>query len=167
MSTPLLLVDELCTIAEAATADLLLENENNSLSAAQIVAGFLDEDIPTTGKPSEPSTLAPFVIVRFLSAKDMLGQSTATVKFIAMTYSKRGQGWRDAVELLIRIRMALLRNQTVGKRFRLEHPIEWEMPEDRPWPYSVAWMTTTWTIAQPIEEIDYDQSLGGIYGEKY
>ena len=167
MSTPLLLVDELCTVVQAATADLMLETESGERKAAQVIPGFLDEDEPKPGKPPDDSVPVPFVIVRFLDSDDNQEQSTATVKIIATTYSKQGQGWRDPLELLERIRQALLRKRIVGKRFMFAYPIKIEMPEDRPWPYSIAWMTTTWTIAQPIEEINYDKDWGGIYGEKY
>ena len=155
MSTPLLLIDELCAVARAVTAGLMLETESGQLVAAKIIPGFLDEDDPKPGKPPDDSIPVPFVIVRFISAEDAQEQSTATVKLIATTYSKHGQGWRDPLELLERIRQAFLHKRTVANRFRLEYPIKTEMPEDRPWPYSVAWMTTTWIIAKPIEEVDY------------
>ncbi|WP_425057621.1 hypothetical protein SCACP_21380 [Sporomusa carbonis] len=155
MSTPLLLVDELCTVAQAATADLMLETESGTLVPARVIPGFLDEDEPKPGKPPDDTLPVPFLIVRYLTSEDTGQGGTATVKFIATTYSKHGQGWRDPLELLERIRQGLLKNRTVAKKFWLEFPIKCEMPEDRPWPYSVAWMTTNWTIAQPIEEVDY------------
>ena len=166
MSTTLLLIDELCTVVQEATGNLMLETENsNNLTAVQVIPGFLDDDSPKAGKPD--SIPVPFVIVRLLSAEDGSQQSTAIVKIIATTYSRHGQGWRDALEVLERIRQTLLTNRTVAKKFRLEFPVKIEVPEERPWPYSVAWMTTAWTIAQPIMKIDYDKDWGGIYGEKY
>ncbi|MDD4599624.1 hypothetical protein SDC9_04142 [bioreactor metagenome] len=157
MSTPLLLVDELCILVGQATKELILEVKKGEPRAPIIISGFLDDDEPKPGRPPEDETekAVPFVIARFLTGEDSQQTGTATIRIIATTYSKHGQGWRDPLEVLERIRQELLRNRTLGKKFRLELPIKTEMPEDQPWPYWVAWMTTTWTIAQPIEEVDY------------
>lgn len=94
MSTPLLLVDELCILAGQATKELILEVKKGEPRAPIIISGFLDDDEPQAGKPPEDATekAVPFVIVRFLAGEDGQQAGTATVRLIATTYSKHGQG---------------------------------------------------------------------------
>lgn len=178
MSTPLILVDELCVMAEQELKDMLLEVElpqNNHPNdkplesesqgiaprAPSIIPGFLDDDEPKAGKQDDISKSIPFVIVRYLNGEETENQGTATVKFIATTYSQHGQGWRDPLNVLERLRQAILRKRIIASRFEIQFPFKIDAPEDRPWPYWVAWMTTTWSVGRPILT-EYEE---GMYGE--
>lgn len=152
MSTPLLLIDELCRLAAEATKELSLETKQGERRPPAVIAGFLDEDEPQPGKPQEDAMkkAVPFIIVRFLDGQDTEQAGTATARIIATTYSKHGQGWRDPLEVLERIRQAIITNRPLARQFDLQLPIKWEQPEDQPWPYWIAWMTTTWAVGRPI-----------------
>lgn len=166
MSTPLILVDELCKLIEQATQDLLLETKAGEHRAPVIIPGFLDEDEPRPGKPpldDEVERSVPFIIVRFLSGEEQDQSGSAAVKIIAMTYSKHGQGWRDPLNVLERIRQAILQSRPLAKQFNLQLPLKYEMPEDRPWPHSIAWMITRWEIGRPLLT-EMEESM---YGEDY
>ncbi len=152
MSTPLLLIDELCKLTAGATAELVLEAKHGeSPRPPAIVPGFLDEDEPRPGRPPEDEVekAVPFVIVRFVTGEDTDQAGTATVRLIAVTYSKHGQGWRDPLNVLERIRQAIITHRLLANQFDLQLPIKWDMPEEQPWPYWIAWMTTTWAIGRP------------------
>ncbi|WP_325534398.1 hypothetical protein [Sporomusa sp.] len=163
MSTPLILVDELCKLITDATAELVLEKKAGEPRPPSVVPGFLDDDEPRPGKPpdDEFEKAVPFVLVRFLNGEDNQQAGTATVRLIATTYSKHGQGWRDPLEVLERIRQAILTHRPLAQQFDLQLPIKWEMPEEQPWPYWIAWMTTTWAIGRPILT-EWEESM---YGE--
>lgn len=153
MSTPLILVDELCKLISKATAELVLEAKAGiSPRPLSVIPGFLDEDEPRPGRPpdDEVEKAVPFVLVRFVAGEDTEQAGTATIRLIATTYSKHGQGWRDPLEVLERIRQAILTHWPLAKQFDLQLPIKWDMPEEQPWPYWIAWMTTTWAVGRPI-----------------
>jgi hypothetical protein len=166
MSTPLILVDELCKLASEATKELILEVKNGDPRAPMIIPGFLDDDDePKPGKPPEDETekAVPFVIVRFLTGEESRDEGKAMVKITAVTYSKHGQGWRDPLNILERIKQSILIKRPLARQFDLQFPIKWEMPEDRPWPYSVGWMITSWKTGRPI----LTEMEEGSYGETY
>ena len=153
MSTPLILVDELCKLISKATAELVLEAKaGTSPRPLSVIPGFLDEDEPRPGRPpdDEVEKAVPFVLVRFIAGEDTEQAGTATIRLIATTYSKHGQGWRDPLEVLERIRQAILTHRPLASQFDLQLPIKWDMPEEQPWPYWIAWMTTTWAVGRPI-----------------
>lgn len=163
MSTPLLLVDELCRLIDKATAELVLETKSGLRRPPVAIPGFLDDDEPKPGKPPEDEVekAAPFVLVRFRAGEDSEQNGTATIRMIAITYSKHGQGWRDPLNVLERIRQAILMHRPLARQFDLQLPIKWEMPEEQPWPYWIAWMTTTWAIGRPIlTEMEEDVYYG-------
>lgn len=151
MSTPVLLVDELKVFIEGVVSDYRLDTKQAELSRApQVLAGYLP--------PKEPnSTDYPFVIVRFIEGTDAQDEGKAVIKIIAGTYSEDAQaGWRDPANILQRIRTEFLKRRIVGGKFRLEFPLKIEMPEEQPYPEWIGFMTTTWTIAQPVEEVTYE-----------
>lgn len=152
MSTPLILVDELCKLIADATAELVLEAKTGPPRPPSAVAGFLDDDEPRPGKPpdDEFERAVPFVLVRFRSGEDTQDAGTATVRLIATTYSRHGQGWRDPLNVLERIRQGIITSRPLARQFDLQLPIKWEMPDEQPWPYWIAWITTTWAIGRPI-----------------
>lgn len=164
MSTPLLLIDELCKLAEQATKDLRLETKAGELRAPMIIPGWLDADEPKAGKPpDDEDKQVPFVLVRLIIGEEAEQTGSADVKFIIMTHSKSGQGWRDPLIIIERLRQAFLKSRPLARKFNLQFPIKYEMPEDLPWPYFVGRMVTSWEIARPILT-EFEE---GNYGERY
>lgn len=164
MSTPLILVDELSGLISEITGELMLETKQGELRALAVIPGFLDEDEPRPGKPPEDEIekAVPFVVVRFLTGEDSEPVGKVTIRIIATTYSKHGQGWRDPLNVLERIRQGMLTKRPLAKKFDLQLPIKWEMPEEQPWPYWIAWMTTIWAVGRPtlteMEETMYGEN---------
>lgn len=154
MSTPVLLVDELQTFIGGVVGDYQMETNRPNLSKApQVIAGYL----PPKKSDSSSDPDFPFVIVRLIEGTDTQDDAKVVIKIIAGTFSEDAQsGWRDPVNILQRIRTELLKRRVVGGKFRLEFPLKIEMPEEQPFPEWVGFMTTTWTIAQPVEEVQYD-----------
>jgi hypothetical protein len=46
----------------------------------------------------------------------------------------------------------------IAKKYRVEYPCRFEMPEEQPYPQWIGEMTTNWIIARPLEEI-YDKEV--------
>jgi hypothetical protein len=153
MSTPVLLVDGLKAFIEVVVNDYQLETKNkNMVKPPQVIAGYLPSKDPKSETPD-----FPFVIVRFAEGTDSDEDSRVIIKIIAGTYSEDAQeGWRDPANILQRIRTELMKHRVVGGKFRLEFPLRIEMSEEQPFPEWIGVMTTTWTIAQPVEEVTYE-----------
>lgn len=112
--------------------------------APEMVAGWL----PPIGEDDEPRI--PYIVVRAVEGQDGADSTTTTVRMLVATYAEDEQGWRDAVNVVQRIRGALTSQRTLGPH-HLELPIQWTMGgEGEPLPQWTALITTTWT--SPREE---------------
>lgn len=149
--TPIILVDELVKFITPVVAEFDLQsNVAGVKKAPQVLAGYLKEKKP--GAKQNPPDF-PYVIVRYLDDSDTEDGSVATVKIYAGTYSEDEQGgWRDALNILTRIKVALLKQRFIGGPFRIEYPVKTELPEEQPYPEWVAWLTLTVAIPHVIEE---------------
>lgn len=146
----MLLVDELRNDVEKIVKDFCMETKTKSFKAPQAVAGFL---------PSKKATEVPdfpFVIVRPTKGQINQTEPIVTVRCIIGTYSEDEQnGWRDVANIIQRIWNELFRKRVVGKKFRLEDPLEFDIPDDQPAPYWMGMMTLRFVVPQMIEEVEY------------
>lgn len=98
----------------------------------------------------------PFVIVRYLGQTDVLfNKKTMSVRFIVGTYSKDEQnGWRDNLNVLNRIELALKETQTIGP-FSITGKIELDLFEEQ--------LRPTWHSTAIVEfeapQIQWDRSV--------
>lgn len=155
MITPVLLVDELKAFLEEVVANNWLETKAPDRNKPpQIVTGYLPPKDPVRADPD-----FPFVIVRLAEGTDTQEGATVTVKIIVGTYSEDAQnGWRDVANIIQRIWTELFRKRVLAKKYRVEYPMKFEMPDEQPYPEWVGIMTTVWTVAQPLEEVaDYGE----------
>lgn len=153
--TPIVLVDELIKFIIPVVADFRLQTNvpNAPYKSPQVVGFGLDEK-----KPHQQQSIPdfPFVIVRFLDDNDTDESNTAQVRIIAGTYSQDIQdGWRDVMNVVTRIKGALLKQRFIGDVFKVEKPIKTDLPEEQPFPEWVAMLTITVTIPQVQEEGGY------------
>ncbi|GAQ24221.1 hypothetical protein [Tepidanaerobacter syntrophicus] len=157
MITPVYLVEELKNLAEKVVKNYFLETKKeNFRKPPQVVTGYLPPKQPRYKGDSDDEILDfPFVIVRLVKGTDAQQSATAVVKFIIGTYSEETtEGWKDVASIIERIRQELCKKYIIGKRYQLEKPIQWEMPEEQPFPQWIGIMTTTWVVAQVIPEVD-------------
>jgi hypothetical protein len=152
MSTPSLLIDALRGFVDGIVKEYWLEtNRREKSKPPQVVMGYLP------AKNSTPEPDYPFVIIRLAEGTDKKDGSTVVVKIIVGTYSEDSQnGWRDVANIIQRLRFELFKHGVVGKKFRVEYPMKFEIPEEQPYPEWIGIMTTTWAMAQPVEEVLYD-----------
>ncbi|GAV24805.1 hypothetical protein ciss_07380 [Carboxydothermus islandicus] len=151
MITPVILIDELKAFIEEVVQNYRLEtNQQNNVKPPQVVTGYLPP------KNSGPDPDFPFVIVRLAEGVDKEEGATVTVKIIVGAYSEDSQqGWRDAANMIQRIWQELFKRRVIARKFRVEYPMKFEIPEEQPYPHWIGVMTTVWTVAHPVmEEVD-------------
>ena len=83
-------------------------------------------------------------------------ESECTVRIVAATYSEdESEGAMCVLNLLTRIRVALLKDGVVGGQFVLKSPLEMIVYPDSTAPYYLGEMMTKWTM--PIIESEVQQ----------
>ena len=152
--TPLILVDKLIEFITLVVVNFELESNIPGIKKApQVISGYLKEK-----KPKEKQTVPdfPYVIVRYLKDTNAEEGATAIIRVIAGTYSEDEQsGWRDCMNVITRIKEALLKQRFIGGPFKIEYPIKTELPEEQPYPEWVAFLTLNVTIPSIQEEGGY------------
>lgn len=149
--TPLLLLEELKLFLEGVVADYSLETNKGQLKAPQVIEGWLPP------KESNDIPDVPYVILRMTDGEDNSDIARTNVKILIGTYSEEVDGWKDAVNVLLRIRQQLLTVRTLGKKFRMELPLKWKLFEEQPYPIWIGEITTIWAVALPIEQVEEDE----------
>ena len=147
--TPISLVDKLTEFIRSVVAELDLEtNVPGMKKAPEVIPGYLPAKKPQA-KQKTPDF--PYVIVRYI--EDTAGEEDiAIVKIYAGTYSEdEQQGWRDAMNVITKIKTALLKKRFLGP-FKIEDPIKTELPEEQPCPEWAAFLILNITIPRIIEE---------------
>ena len=135
--TPIIAVDTLVEFIRPVVSEFELQTNKGTKKEPQVLAGWLPEKV-AADKQQVPDY--PHVIVRF-SESDSGNEENVNVNLIAGTYSEDPQnGWRDSVNVLTRIKQALMETQTIGA-FLIDQPIHIELPEEQPYPQWVAIMS--------------------------
>ena len=61
--------------------------------------------------------------------------SIVKVRIIVGTYSKADEGIIDCINIMQRIKDKLMAQGTLDKRYRIEYPYKWVVPDEQPYPY--------------------------------
>lgn len=163
--SPVDLIDAICEFLTLTVKDLQLKTQSGDERPPQIVAGYLPPKNPK--KPELQEDDFPFVIVRLISLEDVSEKgggtdrnyAQAVVKLVIGAYSHDAQdGWRDVANIATRVWIDLFKKRVIAKKYRVEYPCRFEMPEEQPYPQWIGEMTTNWIIARPLEEI-YDKEV--------
>ncbi|MFY0545456.1 hypothetical protein [Brevibacillus sp. H7] len=158
--TPNLLVDELIKFIEPVVANFDLESNVKGIrKSPQVIGGYLEEKKP---QQRQETPDFPYVIVRYLEDDDTDESNIASVRIIAGTYSEDEQnGWRDCMNVVTRIKQALLEQPIIGERFRVQKPMKTQLPEEQPFPEWMALLTVQVVIPQTEEEGGYLKDVFG------
>ena len=76
--------------------------------------------------------------------------SLATAALSFGVFAKEEDGWKDAFRLMEVVRNHLLVHRTLGKKFRLEDELTWQVPDQQPFYFVYAELS--YQIYQPQEE---------------
>ena len=144
--TPLQLLAALEAFVKQETKDILLpvrvdrKSGENKERAAEVYKMRLPNKTAQTER-------VPYLLLQYIEC---------TVRIVAATYSEyECEGAMCVLNLLTRIRVALLKDGVVGGQFVLKSPLEMIVYPDNTAPYYLGEMMTTWTM--PIIESEVQQ----------
>lgn len=152
--TPMDCAQELAKFLQEKNADYTLQDEEVKENPINVYAGFL----PLAKSSKEKAKLCPSIVVRPVEVEDQSGGmgggiSTVSLQLLFVTYNKAMQdGHLELYHLLEKNRQALLKSQTIGKRFRLSLPMKTMIPDEQPFPMWWGYMEVKYLIYQPREE---------------
>ena len=161
--TRVILLERLRDFTHDATADLIMPtriqkaDEEQAYRPADIYLMRLPDGTAATKK-------APYVLHQLITGMDQQPQgqrskSTAKVRSICCVYNDDEQaGGLMLLNLMERMRIALLKQVVIGKQFTLDLDAGLEMmvyPDDTA-PYYVGEMISTWKLPAIEREVSYD-----------
>lgn len=158
--TAVALLDELKKFVEEHTKDIILsvKVKPNSEESNERPAEVHKMRLPN--KDAE-TKLIPYILLQFLTGKDgqeegQSAESEGKVRIVVATYSEDGgEGAMDVLNVLTRIRIALLKEGIVGEQFLLKKPLEYIVYPDDTAPYYMGEMLTTWEMPEIERKIEY------------
>lgn len=157
--TPFVLLDELKKFVEAQTKDLLLpvRLERNSQGPKERAPEVF---VMRLKKSADKTNKVPYVLLQFIKSEDSQqpGQRiecVSWVRIIAATYAEsEDEGALSVLNVLTRIRLALLRAGIVGKQFVLCPPLEMIVYPDSTAPYYLGEMFSVWSMPKMESEVN-------------
>jgi hypothetical protein len=149
--TPVLLLEELRKFIDENTRDIVLSvrpakgGKKPGKRAAEVHKMRLpDKDTETKQ--------VPYILLQFLTGSDDQEpgdqpDSECKIRIIIATYSEDGsEGATDVLNVITRIRIALLKAGEIGKQFLLRMPLEYIVYPDDTAPYYMGEMLTVWEM---------------------
>lgn len=110
--------------------------------------------VPDKRKENVGEIQVPYIILHPSQGKqDDEAQITVTMVFGVL--DKSDEGGLTVINLMERVRIALLRQRIVDRKYRIETPYEWEFFTDQPLPYWEGMAKTIWTVPAIQEEVTY------------
>lgn len=156
--TPVILLDELKKFIEENTKDIILSvrtkpssEEPNERSAEVHKMRLPDKDAETKR--------VPYILLQFLTGIDdqEMGQSPESeckIRIVIATYSEDGgEGAMDALNVVTRIRISLLKIGVIGGQFILKKPLEYIVYPDDTSPYYFSEMILTFDMPEIKREV--------------
>lgn len=146
--TATVLLDELAKFLKEVNKDYRLSDELVRGNELIVVPGFLKR------RENAIETFYPHIVPRFIKGSDTTSDSNVSVKIFFGTYCEDvNDGWRELYNLMEHTRLALLKQKIIGKKFMLEGNLEYEIPEEQPYPEWVGFMSAEYSIPRPREEL--------------
>ena len=131
-------------LAEA-LKDFGMPTKDGKLRAPKIIDGYLPP------KRSGTDEDFPFVVVRADSGTADHNAANVEVTLIVGAYTEETNGYLYCLNVMTRIRNALLslKNGCLADRFLLVGEFSWKNIEDQPWPQWNLFITTNWMTNAP------------------
>lgn len=170
--TPTLLLEKLREFIEENTEDIILTVrpvKNKTVSPTPPPGDEAAKNAPThraaevhlmrlPDKDAEKNRI-PYILLQFITGADTQEQgqqadSEAKVRIIIATYSKNdSEGALDVLNLITRIRVALLKAGEIGRQFLLRKPLEYLVYPDDTRPYFFGELITVWEMPTIQREV--------------
>ena len=154
--TPLDLLDALEAFVKRETKDILLPVRVGRKSGEQKERAAEVYKMRLPNKTAETQQI-PYLLLQYIKSTDtqepgQQAECECMVRIVAATYSENGsEGATCVLNLLNRIRIALLKDNVIAERYMLKLPLEMIVyPDSSSAPYYLGEMMTIWDI--PIVE---------------
>ncbi len=160
--TPLVLLTELKKFIEENTKDIILSvrpvknrtphGEGAAQAESTVTERAAEVHIMRLPDKDAETQRIPYILLQFLTGKDEhkpaeQPESECNVRIVVATYSEDGgAGAADLLNVLTRIRVALLKAGEVGSQFLLKKPLEYVVYPDDTNPYYLGEMLTIWEM---------------------
>jgi len=95
----------------------------------------------------------PLIIIRPIEGDSDNDAASAKVKLIFGTQSDDDSGFIDVLNLMERVRILLMRQRIIDKKYRIEPSWKWTFMEEQPEPQWICQAITTWTLPQMRQEV--------------
>ncbi|CAH1058854.1 hypothetical protein [Paenibacillus pseudetheri] len=111
--------------------------------------------LPSKTAENRNDPVFPLIIVRPMDGDSDNDESRVQVKLLFGTQSEDDSGFIDVLNLMERVRILLMRQRIIDKKFRIESNWKWQFLEDQPEPQWICQAITTWTLPQIRQEVKY------------
>lgn len=176
--TPVVLLGELKQFIEENTRDIILTVrpvKNKTVPGAGAALAEKETEDAITERAPEVHVMRlpdkdaetqriPYILLQFLTGKDEQApgeqpESECNIRIVVATYSEDGgKGAADLLNVITRIRVALLKAGEVGKQFLLRKPLEYVVYPDETNPYYLGEMLTIWEMPIIQREVILDDN---------
>lgn len=109
--------------------------------------------LPSKTAANRDDPVFPLIIIRPMEGDSDNSESRAKVKLLFGTQSEDDSGFIEVLNLMERVRIILMRQRIIDKKFRIEPDWKWRFLEDQPEPQWICQAETTWTLPQIRQEV--------------
>lgn len=138
-------------LVENAVKDYILPSKaQNNGRGVDVINSYLPPKRSGVKDEDEP----PFVVVKLENSECAADKTTAEVTITAGCYTTEYDGHEYCLNIVSRIRNAIcsLPFGTLANRYQLEYPLNISLPDEQPYPYWQADITTRWVYNTPQPE---------------
>lgn len=111
--------------------------------------------LPSKNAENRNDPVFPLIIVRPMEGDGDDKESRAQVKLLFGTQSEDDSGFIDVLNLMERVRILLMKQRIIDKKFRIESNWKWQFLEDQPEPQWICQAVTTWTLPPIRQEVKH------------
>lgn len=156
--TPLDLLDVLAEFVKHETKDIILPVHVSRTSGKQKERAAEVYKMRLPNKKAQTERV-PYLLLQYIKSTDTQEagkqpECECMVRIVAATYSEdESEGATCVLNLLNRIRLALLKDGVIGERYMLKPPLEMIVYPDSTAPYYLGEMMTVWDIPTIESEV--------------
>jgi len=111
--------------------------------------------LPSKTAENRNDPVFPLIIVRPMDGDGDNDESRVQVKLLFGTQSEDDSGFIDVLNLMERVRILLMRQRIIDRKFQIEPNWKWQFLEDQPEPQWICQAITTWTLPQIRQEVKH------------
>lgn len=157
--TPIFLLDSLKEYVIDVTRNLQQEtkakrNDEKTIESIQVFIG----NPPV--KDGVGTKYIPYIILRLLHGADeqIEGSNEKSTVKVRMIIATRGdnceESYKAAINVIDRLRISLLKDRVIDRKYTLKMPVEYVVYEDDTGPFTIGEIITTWEIPSIRQEVN-------------